>query len=114
MSVDDVPEDFPQFSFPIGTPSAQHPFDATLSWRGYVAWVTTEERYDRWAFCEALAKQLLPFAQDEIAKHPSQSTECALGQVWLAVARTGWVSLAELDWLVQRMRELLQWKGWGF
>ncbi|CAJ0736495.1 hypothetical protein R77592_04056 [Ralstonia mannitolilytica] len=68
MSLDNVPEDFPQPSFPIGTQSAQHPFDATLSWRGYVAWVTTEERYDRWAFCEALAKQLLPFAQDEAAK----------------------------------------------
>nr|CUV25957.1 conserved protein of unknown function [Ralstonia solanacearum]CUV28138.1 conserved protein of unknown function [Ralstonia solanacearum]CUV35045.1 conserved protein of unknown function [Ralstonia solanacearum]CUV38487.1 conserved protein of unknown function [Ralstonia solanacearum]CUV59124.1 conserved protein of unknown function [Ralstonia solanacearum] len=109
MSFDDVPKDFPQSSFPIGALSAQHPFDATLSWRGYVAWVTTEERYDRWAFCEALAKQLLPFAQHEAERHPSQSAEGVLGRVWVAVARKGWVSLAELDWLVQRMKTLLQW-----
>ncbi|CAG2152091.1 Uncharacterised protein [Ralstonia mannitolilytica] len=109
MSLDNVPEDFPQPSFPIGTQSAQHPFDATLSWRGYVAWVTTEERYDRWAFCEALAKQLLPFAQDEAAKFPGNSAEDALGQVWVAIARMGWVSLAELDWLILRIKALLQW-----
>lgn len=109
MSLHDVPEDFPQSSFLIGTPSAQHPFDSTLSWRGYVAWVTTEERCDRWVFCETLAKQLLPSVQDEAAKFPSQSTEDALGRVWLAIARTGWVSLAELDWLVLRMKTLLQW-----
>lgn len=109
MSFDDVPEDFPQPSFPLGTPTAHHPFDATLSLRGYVAWVTTEERYDRWAFCEALATQLLPFAQKEAAKLSNQFAEDVLGRVWVAIARMGWVSRAELDWLVLRMRALLQW-----
>lgn len=109
MSLDDVPDDFPQSSFPTVAQGALHKLDAALPWRAYVAWVTPEGRYDRWVFCEALAKQLLPFAEHEAERHPSQSAEGVLGRVWVAVARKGWMSLAELDWLVQRMKALLQW-----
>ncbi|MGA4005797.1 hypothetical protein ACI2VR_05310 [Ralstonia nicotianae] len=109
MSLDDVPDDFPQSAFPTIVPSVRHNFDAALPWHFYVACVPPEGRYDRWAFCEGLAKQLLLFAQDEASRHPGQSSEDTLGRVWVAVARKGWVSLAELDWLVLRMKALLQW-----
>lgn len=109
MSFDDVPDDFPQSAFPTMVPDARYNFDAALPWRFYIASLTPEGRDDRWVYCEELAKQLLQFARDEATRHPDQSTQDTLGRVWVAVARKGWVSLAELDWLVLRMKALLQW-----
>lgn len=110
MSLDEVPDDFPRSTPPhmaIGDELVN--IVAEGSWRAYIAGVGPEERYHRWLYCEALAKDLLLLARHEAEKHPSQSPEDTLGRVWVAIARKGWVSLAEVDWLVLRMKALLQW-----
>lgn len=110
MTLDEVPDDFPRSTFPhmaIGDELLNIVDEG--SWRVYIAGVGPEERYHRWRYCEALAKNVLLFAQHEAVKQPSQSAEDTLGRVWVAIARKGWVSLAEVDWLVLRVKALLQW-----
>ncbi|MGD7198333.1 hypothetical protein ACQCQP_10820 [Ralstonia pseudosolanacearum] len=110
MSLDEVPDDFPRSTLPhMAMRDELLNVDAAGSWRVYIAGVEPEERHHRWLYCEALAKNLLLFARHEAAKHPGQSPDDTLGCVWVAIARKGWVSLAELDWLVLRMKALLQW-----
>lgn len=109
MNFDDVPDDFPRPTVPAVVPGAQPKVGATLSWGVYIAGLTPEERYERWVICEDIVQQLLPVAQKDAAKYPHHSPDETLGRVRVAVARKGWVSPDELDWLLQRMKTLLQW-----
>ncbi|AQV92670.1 hypothetical protein BJN34_02035 [Cupriavidus necator] len=109
MNLNDVPDDFPQPWLPAVVPGGQPKVGATLSWNVYVGGQTPEGRFERWFICEDLAQQLLLVAQSDAAKHPHHSPDETLGRVRVSVARKGWVSPAELDWLLQRMKTLLQW-----
>lgn len=109
MNFNDVPDDFPRPTLPAVVPGAQPKAGFALSWNVYIRGQTPEERYERWSICEDLAKQLLPVAQDDAAKHLHHLPDESLGRVRVSVARKGWVSPAELDWLLERMRTLLQW-----
>lgn len=109
MNLNDVPDDFPRPTLPAVVPGAQPKVGAVLSWNVYVAGLTPEERYQRWFICEDLAKQLFPIAQRDAAKHPDHSPEETLDRVRVSVTHKGWVSPEELDWLLQRLKTLLQW-----
>ncbi|ABF09036.1 hypothetical protein [Cupriavidus metallidurans] len=109
MNLNDVPDDFPRPTLPAVVLGGQPKVGATLSWNVYVAGLTPEERYERWFICEDIAKQLLPVAQEDAAKFPHHSPNETLRRVRVSVARKGWVSAAELDWLIQRLKTPLQW-----
>ncbi len=109
MNLNDVPDDFPQPTLPTVVRGARPKLNAALSWGVYIAGLTPEERYERWFICEDLAKQLLPVAQEDATKYPHHSPEETLGRVRVSVAHKGWVSPAELNWLVERLKSLLRW-----
>lgn len=75
----------------------------------YVCGQTDAERWERWDICEDLAHQLIPKAQKDSAAHPEHDTNTTLKRVCDAVARKNWVSLEELNWLISRLRVLLDW-----
>jgi hypothetical protein len=110
MNTNDVPEDFPRRSIPAVIPGVQPKIGVVLSEGKYYAGETPGERYERWDICEDLARQLVPVAQKNTAKHPEHSVEQMLGRVRVSVAQKGWVSEAELDWLLKRIRTLLEWR----
>ncbi|WP_432260833.1 hypothetical protein [Cupriavidus sp. TMH.W2] len=109
MNLDDVPDDFPRHTLPAAVSGAQPKLGLRQIGGVYVAGQTAEERYERWVFCEDLAKQLLRVAQKDSAKHHHHSPVETLRRVRTSVSRKGWVSGAELDWLMLRIKALLQW-----
>ncbi|KVT83343.1 hypothetical protein [Burkholderia ubonensis] len=109
MNLNDIPDDFPRPTLPAVVPGGQPEVGVALSWNVYLAGLTPEERYERWVICEDIAKQLLLVAQKDAAKYPHHSPDETLERLRRSVARKGWVSPAELDWLLQRMKALLQW-----
>lgn len=109
MNLNDVPNDFPRRPLPGAVPGGQPKIGAVLSGGAYIAGETPEERYERWFICEDLANQLLPVARKDAAKHPQHSPDETLRRVRISVARKGWISPDELDWLLRRIKTLLQW-----
>jgi hypothetical protein len=94
----EVPDDFPRDAMPGAAPGVQIKLEGVLA----------EERYERWLVCEDLAQQLVPVAKKDEAAHPEHRTEQTLERVCAAVASKAWVSPKELDWLMQRLRTLLE------
>ncbi|WP_115665645.1 hypothetical protein [Cupriavidus taiwanensis] len=107
MNIQDVPEDFPRVVIPAVVTGAQPKICVREIDGRYVAGQTEEERYERWDICEDLAQQLLSVAQKDATGHPEHSTEETLRRVRISVERKGWVSEAELDWLIGRLGTLL-------
>lgn len=108
MNIQDVPDDFPRVVIPAVVTGAQPKVCVREMDGRYVGGQTDEERFERWDICKDLAQQLLPVAQKDAAAHPGQSTEETLRRVRLSMERKGWVSEAELDWLIRRLGVLLQ------
>lgn len=104
-----VPEEFPHVNVPSVVPGVQPKIGVTLRNGKYYAAQTPEERYERWDVCEDLAHQLASVARTDAGKHPEHSTEQTLRRVRISVSQKGWVSEAEMDWLLQRIRTLLAW-----
>lgn len=90
--------EFPRDAMPGAAPGVQIKLEGVLA----------EERYERWLVCEDLAQQLVPIAKKDEAAHPEHGTEQTLEHVCAAVASKAWVSPKELDWLMQRLRTLLE------
>jgi hypothetical protein len=75
----------------------------------FVVGQTPEERFERWDLCEDLAQQLVPEALEDAAKYPHNSHDVTLQRVRDGLQRKGWVTVVEMDWLVERLRALLNW-----
>lgn len=107
MNIQDVPEAFPRVDISVVT--GVQPKICVREIHGrYVAGQTEEERFERWEICEDLAQQLLQVARKDGAEHPEHSAEATLKRVRISVERKGWVSEAELNWLIGRLGVLLQ------
>ncbi|WP_458762840.1 hypothetical protein [Cupriavidus basilensis] len=105
----DIPDNFPWHTLPAAVPGAQ-PKLGVVFWEGtYIAGQTPEERYERWDICEDLARQLAPVARKDAIKHPEHSREQTLRRVRISVSQKGWVSEAEMNWLLRRIKTLLEW-----
>lgn len=109
ININDVPEDFPRHAMPAVVSGVQSKIGVVLSQGKYYAGETPEGRYERWDICEDLARQLALVAQKDGAKHPEHSIEQTLVRVRVSVSQKGWVSEAELEWLLKRVRTLLDW-----
>ena len=75
----------------------------------FVAGQTDDERYERWDVCEDLAQQLVAKARKDAAKYPQHSCEVTLQRIRRAIEVKGWISVVETDWLMERLRTLLDW-----
>ncbi|SDI38950.1 hypothetical protein SAMN04487926_11633 [Paraburkholderia steynii] len=107
METDGVPEDFP-LGISAVVPGAQPKLCVVRRAGLYVADQEDDARRERWLMCEDLASQLVSVAVKDDHGRPVPHEE-TLHRIRLAVARKGWVSMAELDWLIKRLRELLAW-----
>ncbi|AMV41314.1 hypothetical protein [Paraburkholderia caribensis] len=107
--IDDLPADFPQERSFGCVPGAQPKVCVSLHNGKYVAGEYAEELRRRWEICEDLAHQLVLKATKDAAAHPEHNNAVTLERVRVAVARKGWVSSAELTWLMSRLRALLNW-----
>ncbi|MDR5750363.1 MULTISPECIES: hypothetical protein [unclassified Caballeronia] len=103
-----VPDDFPHERVPAAVPGVQTKVGAVLLSRGRYALQSDEQRAERWDICEDLVHQLLAKARADAAKHPAQMPAETLERVRKAVAGKGWCSPEELQWLIQRLRALLE------
>lgn len=74
-----------------------------------VAGLSEDERQERWEICEDLARQLVPKTLKDAAKHPEHSHEVTLNRLRLAVEGKKWTERAETEWLMERLRVLLDW-----
>lgn len=104
-----VPDDFPRDVGPASVPGKQPKLVGRLINGKVVVGQTDDERFERWEVCEDLAQQLVAKAQKDSAKHPQHSREVTLQRIRRAIGSRGWVSVVEADWLVERLRALLNW-----
>jgi hypothetical protein len=103
-----VPNDFPRERIPAVVSGVQTKIGVLLS-RGRYVLQSEEQRAERYDVCEDLAHQLLRKTLSDAAKHPGHTSAETLERVREAVGGKGWVSPAELRWLMQRLRALLDW-----
>jgi hypothetical protein len=75
----------------------------------FVVGLSDEERAERWTICEDLARQLVPKALKDAAKYPQHSNDVTLGRMRRAIEGKGWTERPETDWLMERLRTLLNW-----
>ncbi|MFM0657356.1 DUF2442 domain-containing protein [Paraburkholderia sediminicola] len=75
----------------------------------FVVGLTAEERFIRWDLCEDLAQQLVPKTLKDAAKYPQNSREVTLRRMKRAIQSKGWTERVETDWLMSRLRILLNW-----
>jgi hypothetical protein len=104
-----VPDDFPGNSTTAVVAGAQPKICVRESGGKYVSGQTDAERRERWDICEDLAHQLIPKARNDAAAHPAHDADTTLERIRVAVARKNWVSPEELNWLIVRLRTLLNW-----
>jgi len=105
----EVPDDFPGNSTAAAVAGAQPKVCVRESGGKYVSGQTDAERYERGYICEDLAHQLIPKARNDAAAHPAHDADTTLERIRVAVARKNWVSPEELNWLIVRLRTLLNW-----
>jgi hypothetical protein len=75
----------------------------------FVVGQTASERDERWDVCEDLAQQLVQKTLQDAEKNPENAHDVTLRRMRRALIRKDWVSTAELDWLMERLRVLLGW-----
>ncbi|MEM5316830.1 hypothetical protein [Paraburkholderia sp. JHI869] len=109
MDAELAPTDFPWQKAVGIVPGARPKVCAVLCDGVYVEGEGPAVRHQRWLLCEDLARQLLPVAMKDAAKHPQESSEEVLERFQAALARKCWLSEDELGWLVNRLRVLLAW-----
>ncbi|MHB9833272.1 hypothetical protein Q8F57_000375 [Paraburkholderia terrae] len=104
-----VPEDFPRDVTPASLPGAHPKLAGRLIDGKFVVGLTEEERFERWDVCEDLAQQLVGVARKDALKHPENAREVTLGRVRRGIEGKQWTSVVETDWLMARLRLLLEW-----
>jgi hypothetical protein len=104
-----VPDDFPRDVTPASLTGAQPKLAARITDGKFVAGLTAEERAERWTICEDLAHQLVPKAAKDAARNPDHSHDETLRRVRRAIEGKGWTERLETDWLLERLRALLDW-----
>lgn len=104
-----VPDDFPRDLAPAALSGAQPKLAARTTDGKFVASLTAEERAERWMVCEDLAHQLVSKALKDAVKHPQHSNDETLRRIRHAIEGKDWVSVIEADWLIERLRVLLEW-----
>ncbi|MDR5813832.1 hypothetical protein QCE62_09565 [Caballeronia sp. LZ033] len=105
----DVPDDFPRDVTPASLSGAQMKLAGRLIDGKFVVGQTPEERFERWDLCEDLAQQLVHKALADAAKYPENSSDVTLQRMRNALQKKGWVTVVEMDWLIERLRALLGW-----
>ena len=105
-----VPEDFPRDVTPASLAGAHPKLAGRLIDGKFVVGLTEEERFERWDICEDLAQQLVGVARREASKYPENSRDVTLGRVRRALEDKRWTSAVETDWLMARLRSLLEWQ----
>lgn len=104
-----VPTNFPWDPTPALL-SGTHPKLAGRMIDGrFVVGLTSEERWVRWDMCEDLAQQLVPKTLKDAAKYPDHSRDETLQRMRRAIEGKGWTERLETDWLLGRLRALLEW-----
>lgn len=104
-----VPADFPWNPIPASLSGAQPKLAGRMIDGKFVVGLTAEERWVRWDMCEDLARQLVPKALHDAAKYPQNSNDFTLRRVRRAVEARSWTEGLETDWLIERLRVLLDW-----
>jgi hypothetical protein len=104
-----VPEDFPRNVAPASLAGAHLKLAGRFIDGKFIVGLTEEERFERWDICEDLAHQLIGIARNEALKYPENSREATLERVRRAVNGKQWTSAVETDWLMTRLRFLLEW-----
>jgi hypothetical protein len=104
-----VPEDFPWDTTPASLAGAQLKFAARKIDGKIVVGLTAAERVQRWDLCEDLAQQLVAKARKDADKYPQNSPDVTLRRIRRAIESKGWTSVVETDWLMERLRILLEW-----
>jgi hypothetical protein len=104
-----VPEDFPRDVTPASLAGAHPKLAGRLIDGKFVVGLTEEERFERWGICEDLAQQLVGVARKDASKYPENSREVTLERVRRGIEGKHWTSAAETDWLMTRLRSLLEW-----
>ncbi|ACC75966.1 hypothetical protein PPMP20_18025 [Paraburkholderia phymatum] len=107
METDSIPEDFPTAISAV-VPGAQPKLCVLRRVGLYVADQDDDARRQRWLMCEDLTSQLVSVAVKDTRGRPAPHEE-TLHRIRLSVARKCWVSPAELDWVIKRLRQLLAW-----
>ena len=104
-----VPEDFPRDVTPSSLAGAHPKLAGRLIDGKFVVGLTEEERFERWDICEDLAQQLVGVARKDASKYPENSREVTLERVRRGIEGKHWTSAVETDWLIARLRSLLEW-----
>ncbi|ALL70137.1 hypothetical protein K788_00008000 (plasmid) [Paraburkholderia caribensis MBA4] len=105
-----VPEDFPRHIAPASLAGAHPKLAGRLIDGKFVVGLTEEERFERWDICEDLAQQLVGVARREASKYPENSRDVTLARVRRGLEDKRWTSAVETDWLMARLRSLLEWQ----
>ncbi|MDR8397127.1 MULTISPECIES: DUF2442 domain-containing protein [Paraburkholderia] len=104
-----VPNDFPWETTPASLAGAQPKLAVRSIGGRFVVGLTAAERFERWDMCEDLAQQLVPKTLKDAAKYPENSREVTLRRMKRAIEGKQWTSVVETDWLLERLRTLLNW-----
>ena len=104
-----APDDFPWDRTPPSLSGSQPKLAGRLIDGKFVVGQTAAERDERWDMCEDLAQQLVPKTLQDAEKNPENTRDATLRRIRRALVRKDWLSTAELDWLMQRLRVLLGW-----
>ncbi len=72
----------------------------------YTVPFSDDDQAERWELCEDLARALCHLAIRDAYR---RSHDEALTRIRAALRRRSWVTAAELDWVISRMRRLLGW-----
>jgi len=104
-----VPEDFPRDVTPASIAGAHPKLAGRLIDGKFVVGLTEEERFERWDICEDLAQQLVEVVHREASRYPENSCEETLDRVRRGIEAKQWTYAVETNWLMARLRSLLEW-----
>mgnify|MGYP000217461493 CR=1 FL=1 len=102
-----VPEDFPRGFTAASIPGTQPKFLARKIGDRFVVGLTEEELYERWSFCEDLARQLTARTQRKQEAGLISDFDTFYKETERRVRGQGWnLSEDEVQWLMKRTRSL--------
>lgn len=102
-----IPHDFPRGPAVASIPGTQAKFLARKINGRYVVGLTDEELYERWDFCEDLAKQLAARTLRKQAGGHISDLEAFYKETEHRVRGQGWgLNEDEVKWLMKRTRSL--------
>jgi hypothetical protein len=102
--VPQVPADFPRERHPAGVSGAHPKLAVRKVGEQYVAGFSEEEIASRFARCDDLLLQLLPYCRRKASEHPEWGSQQLLAKVALSLRTKGWdLTDFEIDWLVKHL-----------